>query len=484
MTHTIITQAAMRPSVWGLGADALHDGYWRAHGVQCVRRGEARRLQPDADLYLLVEPDQLVQFDVRTLAERLAWRRARVTRLRVVDHHDEPYGEQVVLDERGRVKCIDRRYRHRSQSAYRVILTRHRALAHCWMQSASRRDAWRRISRTAGLSNVDNWHCRGGCYTLGDAADERRLIARLVAVWPRPDRVIDGIHEARDGVWVRHGDALDESAVAIGPLWLGRAANPVGRRCLIGPAVQTDEAPASPEVALPALRLRDIRDVDPGDATSAAPPRPTRGGYELAKTALDVVGALVGLIVAAPLMALIAASIYLADGRPILYAQTRQGRGGRDFRCWKFRTMHRNADAIKHMLAIRNAADGPQFFMKDDPRVLRVGRLLRRYYLDELPQLWNVLRGDMSLVGPRPSPDEENRKCPAWREVRLSVKPGITGLWQLRRTREPGLDFQEWIRFDMEYVEKASFALDLRILLSTLFIVLGKDGTHAPDKAR
>jgi len=484
MTQSLHSTDASRPTVWGLSADELHDGYWRAHGVQCIRRGTAVRLQPSADLFLLLEPDQLVHFDVRALADRLAWRAARVTRLRVVDHHDEPYGEQVELDERGYVTCIGRRYRHRRQSAYRVILTRRRHLARSWMQTASRREGWRRISRTVGIAHVDNWHCRGGCYTLGDAPDERRLIAQLVAVWPRPDRAIDGIHEARGGVWVRHGETLDDAAVAIGPLWVGRTAVASRSDCMIGPAVVEDDAPAQPDLALPSLRLREIRDIDPGDElVREAPARSRRLGYGLAKRTCDLAVSAIGLMVAAPLMAAIAVSICLADGRPILYGGLRQTRGGRAFRCWKFRTMYRNADEIKHTLATKNAADGPQFFMADDPRVLRVGRFLRRFHLDELPQLWNVLRGDMSLVGPRPSPDDENQKCPAWREIRLSVKPGITGLWQLRRTREPGLDFQEWIRYDIEYVEKAGFGLDLWILLSTLFVVLGKGVKHAPDEA-
>lgn len=141
--------------------------------------------------------------------------------------------------------------------------------------------------------------------------------------------------------------------------------------------------------------------------------------------------------------------------------------------------MCRNADAIKRELEQQNACDGPQFFVEDDPRVTGVGKFLRCYHLDELPQLWNVVRGQMSLVGPRPSPDDENQFCPSWRELRLSVRPGMTGLWQLKRTRQPGLDFQEWIRYDTEYVKHAGLWSDMKILLQTIWIVCLKGLRHA-----
>jgi lipopolysaccharide/colanic/teichoic acid biosynthesis glycosyltransferase len=130
--------------------------------------------------------------------------------------------------------------------------------------------------------------------------------------------------------------------------------------------------------------------------------------------------------------------------------------------------MAQNSESLVAQLQSINKADGPQVFIENDPRVTRLGSVLRRLHIDELPQLWNVVRGEMSLVGPRPSPDRENQFCPAWREMRLSVRPGITGLWQVRRTRAEGEDFQEWIRYDIEYVRTASFLLDLKILVATV----------------
>src|SRR6185437_11913643 len=159
-------------------------------------------------------------------------------------------------------------------------------------------------------------------------------------------------------------------------------------------------------------------------------------------------------------------------GRPFFFAHRRETQGGKEFSCLKFRSMRKDADEIKAQLAKENQSDGPQFFLENDPRVSRVGSFLRKTNLDELPQFINVLLGQMSVVGPRPSPRKENQCCPAWREARLSVKPGITGLWQVSRTRRQGLDFQEWIRFDVEYVEKANWRMDLLIVVKTFRVLL------------
>ena len=133
-----------------------------------------------------------------------------------------------------------------------------------------------------------------------------------------------------------------------------------------------------------------------------------------------------------------------------------------------------DAEKARSKLRAKNDVDGPQFKMKDDPRIFRVGRILRRLNLDEIPQFWNVLIGQMSIVGPRPSPEKENQMCPAWREARLSVRPGITGLWQVSRKRDrDDTDFQEWIYYDVQYIKKQSVWLDLKIIFKTLIVAMG-----------
>jgi lipopolysaccharide/colanic/teichoic acid biosynthesis glycosyltransferase len=125
------------------------------------------------------------------------------------------------------------------------------------------------------------------------------------------------------------------------------------------------------------------------------------------------------------------------------------------------------ADKMQSRLRVLNEADGPQFKMADDPRISPIGKFLRDTYIDELPQFFNVLIGQMSVVGPRPSPEAENTLCPSWRDARLSVRPGVTGLWQICRTREPMRDFQEWIHYDIMYVRNLSLKSDLWICWRT-----------------
>jgi lipopolysaccharide/colanic/teichoic acid biosynthesis glycosyltransferase len=186
------------------------------------------------------------------------------------------------------------------------------------------------------------------------------------------------------------------------------------------------------------------------------------------KRAFDVAFSLIALLLVLPLFPVVMLAIWLEDGRPVFFGHRRQCEGGREFTCWKFRTMCADAERHKASLSVLNKADGPQFHVDADPRLLRVGRWLRRFHIDELPQFWNVLRGEMSVVGPRPSPESENRFCPAWREARLSVRPGVTGLWQVRRTRAQDEDFQEWIHYDIAYVRRASWLMDLGIIGKTL----------------
>ncbi len=183
---------------------------------------------------------------------------------------------------------------------------------------------------------------------------------------------------------------------------------------------------------------------------------------------LDIVYALIGLIVSSPILLITAIMVKLTSRGPIFYGDVRQGLSGREFRCFKFRTMVVDAAQMQASLRNQNEVDGPQFKIDNDPRLTKIGSLLRRYNIDELPQLWNVIAGQMSMVGPRPSPDRENQLCPGWRRTRLSVRPGITGLWQVLRLRDDGQsDFQEWIYYDVEYVKNQSFWLDTMIVLCT-----------------
>jgi len=188
------------------------------------------------------------------------------------------------------------------------------------------------------------------------------------------------------------------------------------------------------------------------------------------KRVVDLLVATIGLILASPLLLLIMLGIWLTMGRPLLFCQERTGYNGRAFRMYKFRTMKRDAEQQKASLEKLNEIDGPAFKMNSDPRVTPLGSLLRRTSLDELPQLVNVLTGRMSLVGPRPLPVGEQQLIRGAQRRRLSMKPGITGLWQVSGRSD--LSFDEWMRLDLAYVDEWSLRLDLQLLMKTIPAVL------------
>jgi exopolysaccharide biosynthesis polyprenyl glycosylphosphotransferase len=192
------------------------------------------------------------------------------------------------------------------------------------------------------------------------------------------------------------------------------------------------------------------------------------------KRLLDVIGAVVGLFVAGPLMAIIALLIRLEAPGPILYSAERTGAKGRRFRCYKFRSMVTDAAHRKEELRSPNQRNGPVFKIDDDPRITRIGRIIRRYSFDELPQLWNVLSGEMSLVGPRPHPVDEVNHYELQQFRRLDVKPGITGLWQIMARDCPSFELN--MHLDLTYIENWSLRLDLRILASTLRVLFVPEG--------
>jgi exopolysaccharide biosynthesis polyprenyl glycosylphosphotransferase len=196
----------------------------------------------------------------------------------------------------------------------------------------------------------------------------------------------------------------------------------------------------------------------------------------LAKMALDIFGALFLLIVTSPLMLASALLIKLTSPGPVFFRQQRSGINGSPFNIFKFRTMATNAEQFQHELASMNEMTGPVFKVTNDPRITRVGKILRKYSLDELPQLFNILRGEMSLVGPRPLPvNEVKRFNDLAHRRRLSVKPGLTCLWQVQG-RNKISDFKEWVRLDLEYIDNWSIWLDLAILIRTVPAVFSATG--------
>jgi len=187
------------------------------------------------------------------------------------------------------------------------------------------------------------------------------------------------------------------------------------------------------------------------------------------KRAFDILSSGIGLWVLAPLLATVALLVRLTSRGPVLFRQTRVGLHGRPFRMLKFRTMVENAEALKAQLAAHNEVDGPVFKMKRDPRITPIGRFLRKFSIDELPQLINVLRGDMSVVGPRPPVPSEVAKYEPWQRRRLSVRPGLTCIWQVSGRNE--ISFEQWMYMDLQYIDNWSFPKDISLILKTLPVV-------------
>ncbi len=197
---------------------------------------------------------------------------------------------------------------------------------------------------------------------------------------------------------------------------------------------------------------------------------------KIAKRIMDVALSATGIILLLPLFLLVAIAIKIDSPGPVFYIQKRCGRGGKFFGMVKFRTMIANAEKLHKELIGENETDGPMFKLSNDPRVTRLGRIMRKTSIDELPQLLNVLKGEMSLVGPRPLIMDEMKFSPSWRDTRLKVKPGITGLWQIQGRSEAS--FHDWIRYDTYYVKNQSFWLDIKILFKTIKVILQKVGAY------
>lgn len=199
-------------------------------------------------------------------------------------------------------------------------------------------------------------------------------------------------------------------------------------------------------------------------------------GYLVYKRLQDIVLSIVALIVLFPLLLIVAIAIVIdSPGASPIYVQTRVGLNGKKFKFFKFRTMVPNADQLLEQLMSLNEMDGPVFKIKNDPRITRVGRFIRKTSIDELPQLINILKGDMSIVGPRPPLPRETEQYDDYARQRLSIMPGLTCYWQIQHMRN-SLSFAEWVALDLKYIEERSFLTDWKIILSTFKAVLNMEG--------
>jgi len=459
-------------TIWGLEPLQLHTRYWAAHGVQVVRQGEPSQIVRHAELFLLTDPRSLPIFKLAPVMDVLNWIQPQVLFIRLHDTRERGYRERVVTDDHDRFVRFQRLYDTPGRLA-RVVLTPEREVAQLWMSSPDPLTGWRRLRRYTPRNDRVTISVDGQVYDRTIDREIADFLHDLVRDWKRPDATIDRAARAAAEVWRDPAAQIDVSAKLIGPVWVGAGRNVKPNSTVIGPAVFWDEPTARPQI-------EDIEwlTIEPVSPPAEPTPKDLTATQRGVKRLFDIVFSFFALLISIPLYPLIMLAIWLEDGRPFFFAHMRETIGGKEFPCIKFRSMRKDAEKIKAELVKLNQADGPQFYIENDPRLTRVGRLLRKYNIDELPQFVNVLLGHMSVVGPRPSPHRENQFCPAWREARLSVRPGITGLWQIRRTRRAGSDFQEWIKYDIEYVETANWLLDLKIIFRTILMMIRK-GTRS-----
>lgn len=313
-------------------------------------------------------------------------------------------------------------------------------------------------------------------------------------VWKSPRAAVHPASRVIGPVTVLDGASVGPGALVVGPAVIGRGARietggvvaravvldravvKAGRRVVGAVFGGENGAPSTgnPNGVAPRSRARQI---ETATAVQRSPMGPLARGV---KRGADILFSALGLLVLAPFLTLVALLIKLTSRGPVFFSHEREGRGGRAFRCLKFRTMVHRAHAMQRKLYEVNNVDGPQFKLDNDPRVTPIGHFLRRSNIDELPQLFNVLVGDMSLIGPRPSPFRENQICMPWRATRLSVRPGVTGLWQICRNEREFGDFHQWIHYDIQYVQNQSLWLDIKILVATALTAGGR--WSVPDR--
>ncbi|AQR95091.1 sugar transferase [Clostridium saccharoperbutylacetonicum] len=195
--------------------------------------------------------------------------------------------------------------------------------------------------------------------------------------------------------------------------------------------------------------------------------------YEFTKRLIDIISSICGLIILFPILIIVAIAIKIESKGPVIFSQERIGINGIKFKMYKFRSMIVDAEQYKERLLNKNEMNGPMFKIKNDPRVTRIGKFIRRTSIDELPQLLNILKGDMSLVGPRPSLPKEVEKFSPWMLERLKVKPGLTCYWQISGRND--IQFEDWMKLDIKYVKERGTLLDIKLVIRTFFVLFGDE---------
>jgi lipopolysaccharide/colanic/teichoic acid biosynthesis glycosyltransferase len=462
--------------IWGKTVPELWASYLGEHQVQLILPGSTATIDPEG-IYLLCDCKHVMDIDIAKALEVFLRSNREFAWIRLRDDRIAGYREKYVTDHfSGRLLRIERLYNSPRARSYRLALTRSAEVAALWQSAVETSQFNEAYLTETNESKRGVIRVQGIPFDLSDEEDVTQFMVQLISLWKNPGKTIAGIGSDRAGVWSMDPAAVPESARIAGNIWVGTDRYVDEGECLIGPAVLWDRKLSNgtrPARRLPAATNAVLSgdDRQRGATSGLRKGNLRRPIYDITKRTFDIVFAVIALTLTLPFYPIIALLIYLEDGLPIFFGHARETKGGRAFACMKFRSMRRDAEEIRRRILEQNMCDGPQFFIDRDPRLTRVGKIIRDLQVDEWPQFFHVLTGKMSVVGPRPLPEPENQYCPAWRDARLSVRPGITGLWQVKRKRLPGLDFQEWIKYDIEYVENRSMGLDLWIIMQSILML-------------
>jgi lipopolysaccharide/colanic/teichoic acid biosynthesis glycosyltransferase len=455
------------PTLWGLTPTALHDRFWSAQGLCVVRRGEPGPLPPAPCAYLLTAPLSLVLFKLPMPLSVLLWTAHKPAVSRVVQDDDYRVCETVIANADNSFVRIDRFLQRHRADLSRIAITSSRELAQSWQTLTEPARAWRQIRGSAERHGSFPRTLPGFVFDRKDPDEVDAFARSLPQYWTSPSAAIQGLECSDSRVWKQSHADVAMNARIIGSVWIGSGRRVAADEVIAGPAVLWDDPGAKTRGVrtMEQRRLRATTHVE----TPVVVRRRSRAERAL-KRSFDILTALLVLIITLPLSLLVMAAIRLQDGRPALVTRRRLTVRGREFRCWRFRVLHREAENLQALLRSQ-----PDYYSRRDPRVTKVGRWIRRAGIDGIPQFVNVLMGQMSIVGPRPGPADEEQGSSSWREARLSVRPGITGLWRIMPLQQAGDDFQDWGRYDVQYVEDGGLGMDVRIIARTLTqMVFGK----------
>jgi lipopolysaccharide/colanic/teichoic acid biosynthesis glycosyltransferase len=459
-------------TIWGLDLRQLHDRFWASRGVQVIRAGEAPIRLEEPELFMLTDPRALGIFRIDPIVRRMQWLDPALLMVRLRNTRKGRTCAGHAGTEAERLSCEKANTGAREMRSVWVAFTTDRFLADRWQSISDTGRSWRMLRRYVRPDARPRMILPGRIYCLHIEDEFAAFAGDLVRFWPDPGSVVNGIRKFAPRTWAPASTVVGAAKGTIRGRWVGvgRAAaedldsgefGDGGMKEIKGTVLWDDPA------ACPKIEDLELRTVESVESLARTAAQRRRSGQPIQR-ACDVVFSAIVLTFTLPLFLLVMLAIYLESGRPIFCRRRSQTKGGREFSCLRFRTMR--SGAIAYSAVVVEGWSRGDRGRTASKSVTRVGAILRRYHVDELPMLINVLRGDMSVVGPSPRhPAASHHGSMAYE---TGVRPGITGPWRIQRLRGFEVDPAQGVRLDLEYQIHAGRRLDLKILIQTLLLFL------------